>query len=84
MALIGLFGIVLARSIGGPVRAVAGRRRPDRRRRALLLAAEQGPGEVVTLTRAFNEMAERLEVSHAELEQQNEELRESERGKTGS
>ena len=43
---------------------------------------EEGPGEVGDLTRAFNEMAERLEVSHHELEQQNEELRESERMKT--
>src|SRR5918993_2445309 len=82
MALIALFGIVLARSIGRPVRAVADG--------AGLIAAgnfsyrlpEGGPGEVGELTHAFNEMAERLEVSHAELEQQNEELRESERMKT--
>src|SRR5918993_1022402 len=70
MALIALFGIVLARSIGRPVRAVADG--------AGLIAAgnfsyrlpEGGPGEVGELTHAFNEMAERLEVSHAELEQQ--------------
>jgi signal transduction histidine kinase len=82
MALIALFGIVLARSIGRPVRAVADG--------AGLIAAgdfshrlpERGAGEVGELTHAFNEMAERLEVSHAELEQQNEELRESERMKT--
>ena len=42
----------------------------------------QGPGEIGELTRAFNEMAERIEQNHAELEQQNEELRESERMKT--
>ena len=82
MALIALFGIVLARSIGGPVRAVAdgaGRIAGGELSHRL---PEEGPGEVGELTRAFNEMAERLEVSHAELEQQNEELRESERGKT--
>ena len=82
MALIALFGIVLARSIGGPVRAVAdgaGRIAGGELSHRL---PEQGPGEVGELTRAFNAMAERLEVSHAELEQQNEELRESERMKT--
>jgi signal transduction histidine kinase len=82
MALIALFGIVLARSIGGPVRAVAdgaGRIAGGDLSHRL---PEEGPGEVGELTRAFNEMAERLEVNHAELEQQNEELRESERGKT--
>ena len=82
MALIALFGIVLARSIGRPVRAVAdgaGRIAGGDFSHRL---PEEGPGEVGELTHAFNEMAERLEVSHAELEQQNEELRESERMKT--
>jgi signal transduction histidine kinase len=82
MALIALFGIVLARSIGRPVRAVAdgaGRIAGGDFSHRL---PEEGPGEVGELTHAFNEMAERLEVSHAELEQQNEELRESEQGKT--
>ena len=82
MALIALFGIVLARSIGRPVRAVAdGANRIAGGELALRLP-EEGPGEVGELTRAFNEMAERLEASHHELEEQNEELRESERGKT--
>ncbi len=82
MALIALFGIVLARSIGGPVRAVADGAGRIAGGELSLRLPEEGPGEVGELTRAFNEMAERLEVSHAELEQQNEELRESERGKT--
>ena len=80
--LIILFGIVLARSIGRPVRAVASG--------ASRLAAgefehrlpEGGPGEIGELTSSFNAMAERLEQGRRELEQQNEELRESERMKT--
>ena len=80
--LIILFGIVLARSIGRPVRAVASG--------ASRLAAgelehrlpEHGSGEIGELTRSFNAMAERLEQSRRELQEQNEELRESERMKT--
>ena len=82
MALIALFGIVLARSIGRPVRAVADGANRIAGGELTLRLPEEGPGEVGELTRAFNEMAERLEVSHHELEEQNEELRESERGKT--
>jgi len=82
MALITLFGIVLARSIGRPIRAVAqGAQRLAGGELSLRLPLE-GPGEVGELTRSFNEMAERLQESHAVLEQQNEELRESERMKT--
>jgi signal transduction histidine kinase len=80
--LIVLFGIILARSIGRPVREVASG--------ASRLAAgelehrlpEHGPGEIGELTRSFNAMAERLERSRRELQSQNEELRESERMKT--
>ena len=82
MALIALFGIVLARSIGRPVRAVADGAGRIAGGELSLRLPEEGPGEVGELTRAFNSMAERLEVSHHELEEQNEELRESERGKT--
>ena len=82
MALIALFGIVLARSIGGPVRAVADGAGRIAGGELSLRLPEEGPGEVGELTRAFNAMAERLEATHEELEQQNEELRESERGKT--
>ena len=82
MALIALFGVVLARSIGRPVRAAAsGAGRIAGGDYSYRLPVE-GPGEVGELTRAFNEMAERLDASHDELEQQNEELRESERMKT--
>ena len=82
MALIALFGIVLARSIGEPVRAVAtGAGRLAGGDLSVRLP-EKGPGLIGELTRAFNEMAQRLEVNRAELEQQNEELRESERMKT--
>jgi signal transduction histidine kinase len=82
MALIVLFGIVLARSIGRPVRAVADGAGRIAGGELSLRLPEEGPGEVGELTRAFNEMAERLEATHDELEQQNEELRESERSKT--
>jgi len=82
MALIALFGIVLARSIGRPVRAVAEGAGRIAGGELSMRLPEEGPGEVGELTHAFNEMAERLEVSHHELEQQNEELRESERMKT--
>jgi len=82
MALIVLFGIVLARSIGRPVRAVADGAGRIAGGELSLRLPEEGPGEVGELTRAFNEMAERLEVTHHELEAQNEELRESEAGKT--
>jgi signal transduction histidine kinase len=80
--LIILFGIVLSQSIGRPVRAVASG--------ASRLAAgelehrlpEHGPGEIGDLTHAFNAMAERLEEGRKELQEQNDELRESERMKT--
>jgi signal transduction histidine kinase len=80
--LIILFGIILSRSIGHRVRAVASG--------ASRLAAgelehrlpEQGPGEIGELTRSFNAMAERLEQGRQDLREQNDELRESERMKT--
>ena len=82
MALITLFGIVLARSIGRPIRAAAsGANRIAGGELSLRLPPE-GPGEVGELTRAFNTMAERLQQGREELEAQNDELRESERMKT--
>jgi signal transduction histidine kinase len=80
--LIILFGLYLARSTAQPVRAVA--------TAASRLAAgdlstrlsERGPGEVGELTAAFNRMAEELERRGAELESQNEQLRQSERRKS--
>jgi signal transduction histidine kinase len=81
-ALIIRFGVFLARSIGRPVRAVAsGATRLAAGEWSLRLPL-QGPGEIGELTQAFNEMAERIEQNHAELEAQNAELRESERMKT--
>jgi signal transduction histidine kinase len=76
------FGLYLSRSIARPAQAVA--------QGAARLAGgdlttrlvPQGVGEIEELTRAFNEMAERLEASRRELEEQNERLRESERAKS--
>ena len=81
-ALIILFGVFLARGIGRPVRAVASGATRLAGGEWSLRLPPQGPGEIGELTYAFNDMAERIEQNHAELEQQNEELRESERMKT--
>ena len=75
-------GLYLARSIARPAREVA--------EGAARLAGgdlttrlePQGVGEIEELTHAFNRMAERLEASRRELEEQNERLRESERAKS--
>ena len=81
-ALIVLFGLFLARSVGRPVRSVAeGASRLAAGEWSLRLPP-QGPGEIGELTRAFNEMADQIELGRAELQQQNAELRESERMKT--
>lgn len=80
--LILLFGLYLSTMIARPVREAADG--------ASLLAAgdlslrlkEGGPGEVGELTRSFNEMAERLGQTRSELEEQNAQLRESERLKS--
>jgi signal transduction histidine kinase len=76
------FGLYLARSIAQPAREVA--------EGAARLAGgdlgtrlrPQGVGEIEELTHAFNRMAERLEASRRELEEQNERLRESEHAKS--
>jgi len=76
------FGLYLARSIARPARDVA--------EGAARLAGgdlttrlrPQGVGEIEELTHAFNRMAERLEASRRELEEQNEKLRESEHAKS--
>ena len=81
-ALIVLFGVYLARSVGRPVRSVARGASRLAAGESSLRLPEEGPGEIGELTRSFNEMAERLEENRAELEAQNEELRESERMKT--
>jgi signal transduction histidine kinase len=77
-----LFGLYLARSIARPVREAAeGASRLAGGDLALRLRQE-GPGEVGELTRSFNQMAESLEGARVELEEQNAQLRESERLKS--
>jgi len=74
-----LFAAHLARRIGRPVRrtaAAAGRLATGD---LSIRLEETGPGEIAELTAAFNAMAESLERGKRELEEQNEELRESER-----
>jgi signal transduction histidine kinase len=80
--LILLFAVYLARGIARPVtEAAAGAGKVAAGDLSIRLR-EQGPGEVGELTKSFNEMAERLEVTHDELEEQNAQLRESERLKS--
>ena len=80
--LILLSGLFLARSIARPVREAAegaGRLAAG----DLSLRLEKGgPGEVGELTRSFNKMAEGLESARIELQEQNAQLRESERLKS--
>jgi signal transduction histidine kinase len=77
-----VFGLYLARSIARPVRHVAeGANRLAAGDLSLRLS-EEGPGEVGELTHSFNTMAESLEQGQAELQSQNEQLRESERVKS--
>lgn len=82
--LIILFGIYLARSTARPVRgvAVAATRLAGGDLSTRLDEKGPGPGEVGELKVAFNRMAEQLERGRAELEAQNEKLRESERLKS--
>ena len=81
-ALILLFGFYLARSIARPVREAAEGATElaggDLSRRL----SQSGPGEVGELTTAFNRMAGSLQRAHRELEEQNKQLRESERLKS--
>jgi len=80
--LIVLFGVLLGRSIGRPVRALAsGASRLAGGELSHRLPTE-GPGELGELTRSFNSMAEEVERGHGELELQNAKLRESERLKS--
>ena len=82
MILILLFGIYLARVIARPVsEAAEGAGRLAAGDLSIRLN-QSGPGEVGELTRSFNEMAARLEETHDELEDQNAQLRESERLKS--
>ena len=76
------FGLYLARSIARPAREVAEGAERLAGGDLTTRLVPRGVGELENLTRAFNEMAERLEASRSELEQQNERLRESERAKS--
>ncbi len=80
--LVVLFGLYLARSTARPVRAVATAASSLAAGDLSTRLSEGGPGEVGELTVAFNRMAEEIERSRAELESQNEQLRQSERRKS--
>jgi signal transduction histidine kinase len=80
--LIVLFAAALSGSIVRPIRAVAAGAGSLAEGDLSVRLPPGGPGEVGELTRSFNMMAERLEESRAELQAQNEKLRESERMKT--
>lgn len=80
--LIILFGLYLARSTAQPVRAAASAASRVAAGDLSTRVPEHGPGEVGELTVAFNRMADALERSRAELESQNEQLRQSERRKS--
>jgi signal transduction histidine kinase len=81
-AFILLFGLYLARSFVQPVREAAeGAGRLAGGDLSIRLR-QSGPGEVGELTRSFNKMAESLEGARIELEEQNAQLRESERLKS--
>jgi signal transduction histidine kinase len=81
-ALMLLFGFYLARSIARPVREAAEGASRFASGELSLRLEQGGPGEVGELTRSFNQMAESLESARTELEEQNAQLRESERLKS--
>jgi signal transduction histidine kinase len=81
-AFIVLFALYLARSIARPVReAASGAARLSGGDLSIRLE-EGGPGEVGELTQAFNEMADHLERALRNLEEQNAQLRDSDRMKS--
>jgi signal transduction histidine kinase len=77
-----VFGVYLSRSIARPVHAVAGGASRLAAGELDVRLEETGLGEIRDLTRSFNRMAEALTRNRAELEEQNERLRESEQLKT--
>jgi signal transduction histidine kinase len=81
-AFILLFALYLARSIARPVREAASGAAQLAGGDLSMRLHESGPGEVGDLTRAFNEMAERLQVALGDLEEQNAQLRDSDRMKS--
>ena len=81
-ALMLIFGLYLASSIARPVREAAEGASRFASGELSVRLEQGGPGEVGELTEGFNQMAERLESARAELEEQNAQLRESERLKS--
>ncbi|MGH2921234.1 MAG: ATP-binding protein [Gaiellaceae bacterium] len=81
-AFIVLFALYLARSIARPIREAASGAAQLSGGDLSLRLEQGGPGEVGELTRAFNEMAERLERALRDLEEQNAQLRDSDRMKS--
>jgi signal transduction histidine kinase len=80
--LLALFGLLVVRGITRPVRTVAtGASRVAAGDLSIRLP-EQGATEILALTTAFNAMARSLEQGKRALEEQNEELRQSERLKS--
>ena len=77
-----LFALYLARSIARPVREAASGAAQLSGGDLSMRLHEGGPGEIGDLTRAFNEMAERLQVALGDLEEQNAQLRDSDRMKS--
>jgi signal transduction histidine kinase len=80
--LILLFAIYLARGIARPVTEAAAGAGQVAAGDLSIRLSQKGPGEVGEFTKSFNEMAERLESTRNELEDQNAQLRESERLKS--
>jgi signal transduction histidine kinase len=74
-----LFGVELARAVAHPVRRVSEAAKAVAGGDLSVRLPEQGPAEVHDLAASFNEMAVSLERSKHELEDQNRQLRESER-----
>ena len=74
-----LFGVELSRAVAHPVRRVSEAAKHVAAGDFSVRLSERGPAEVYDLSTAFNEMAASLERSKQELEDQNRQLRESER-----
>ncbi len=74
-----LFGVELSRAVAHPVRRVSEAAKHVAAGDLSVRIPERGPAEVYDLSAAFNEMAISLERNKQELEDQNRQLRESER-----
>ena len=74
-----LFGVELSRAVAHPVRRVSEAAKSVAAGDLSVRLSERGPAEVYDLSTAFNEMSASLERSKQELDDQNRQLRESER-----